>query len=885
MIPSLDRLWARLRAVFSQRQLDADFAMELAHHLDAQTADNIKAGMPPDEARRQAHLALGGVEQARELHRETRGLPWLEQFGRDFGYALRAFRRERGFTFIAVLILAVGIGLNTTVFSLVNTVLLRPLPFTHAERLVLISNGDPAKRNRSDLSAITSTVATWEGLQETAQALERLEAYDPFSVRHTFRLTSESGDPETVLAVEVTPGLFPMLGVRPQLGRLLLPEDATADAPLRVVLTDQLWSRRFQRDLGIVGRTIQINQRAVEVVGVLPPADPFTTVFFPAVRVDGFVPIVKEHSRNMGNTLTLIGRSKPGVSPEQTAADLRRAIDQLKQTHPREMRGVFADPIPLQQWVAGGLRQPLFFLWVAAGFVLAIVGFNLGGLLLARGAARGRELAVRSALGAGRGRLARQLLTECFALVAAGAVLGGLLAWGGITFLALRSGVEIPTLQTVRLDVAALGFTVLVCLATVLLCGVAPAWRLSRQGDLQLALKDEGHGSTAGRTQVRGRSLLVVLEIALACMLAISAGLMVRSLMNLLRVDLGFVPENLVAVRVDPIVTGTTEHVVFLEQLLDRVRAMPGVQAAGLTDCIPVERDRSWGLWLVPPDSTGERRWVGAHVRIVSPGLIGALGTPLLSGRDFTRDDNAKALRVILINRTLADYFWPGENPVGRQLNGGAGTVTVVGVVADVRHSGPEVPSGNEFYLPLEQMGGGSWDLMVRTRLPMRTLTASLREALRELDPTLPLTKVRPMSELVDRTMSSRRLLVSLVAGFATVALGLAALGLYGLISYSVTQRRREIGIRMALGADAAAVRRGVLDDTLRLACAGLVLGVVGTLALSRLLQSLLHGVSATDAPTYLVTLVGALACAMGAGYLPARRASRVDPLIALRAE
>jgi predicted permease len=886
MIPSLDRFWARLRAVFTSRQLDHDFTAELQHHLEALTADNVRAGMTPSEARRQAHLALGGMEQTRELHRETRGLPWLEQFSRDALFALRTFQRERGFTVVALSILAIGIGLNTGVFSLVNTVLLRPLPFADAERLVLISNGDPASVSRNELSNISSTVATWEALQETSQALEPIEAYDPFSVRHTFRLTSSSSDPETVLTVQVSPGLFPLLGMQPLLGRLLLPEDATPDAPPRTVLTHQLWSRRFHRDPTIIGSTIQINHRAVEVVGVLPPADPFTTVFFPAVRIDGYVPVVKERSRDWGNTLMLLGRIKPGLTPAQASADTLRAIEQIEASRPTNQPYVFANLTLVREWVAGNLRQPLLFLWIAAGLVLAIVGFNLGGLLLARGAARSREFAVRTALGAGRGRLARQLLTECFVLVAIGATLGGLIAWGGLTLLSARNGVEIPLLQNVRLDASALGFTVALCVVTVLLCGVAPALKLSGGGDLQHALKDESRGGSSGRAQVRVRSTLVILEVALACILAISAGLMVRSLVNLLRVDLGFAPDNLIAVRVDPVIAGDwPAHVNYLDALLERVRALPGVETAGLTDCIPVERDRSWSMYPIYPDSLEVQRWTSAHVRIVSPGLIGALGTTLLAGRDFTPADGTESPRVMVINRTLAHTFWPGEDAIGRQVNLGGRPITIIGVVADVRHAGPEVPSGNEFYLPLRQQGSGSWDLLVRTTLPVNVLTADLRQALRDIDPTLPLSKVRPVTELIDRTLSSRLLLVSLIGGFAAIALGLAALGLYGLISYSVTQRTREIGIRMALGADAALVQREVICDTLRLATFGLVLGLAGSLAAARLLQALLHGISAMDLPTYIVMTFGALVCALVAGYLPARRASRIDPMIALRAE
>jgi predicted permease len=885
MIAALQRLWARTRALFSGRRLDDDLAAELAHHLEAQTADFIRAGLPPEEARRRAHVALGGIEQTRELHRETRSLPWLEQCGRDLGYALRAFRRERGFTATALLILAMGVGLNTTVFSLVNTVLLRPLPFPDASQLVQISNGDPANPAQGDLSAIASTVATWEGLQQTTQAFARIEAYDPFSVRNTFRLTSDAAEPETILAVQVTPGLFPMLGMQPLLGRMLLPEDATREAPPRTVLTYQLWSRRFQRDPGIVGRTIQINRTPVEVVGVLPPADPFTTVFFPAVRVDTYVPVVTENSRNWGNTLALIGRTKPGISPAQAAADLRRALELTKERLPAHERYMFANGVSLQTAVAGSLRRPLLFLWVAAGLLLAIVGFNLGGLLLARGVRRGRELAVRAALGASRGRLARQLLTESLTLVAIGSAVGALLAYGCILLLSRRTGVEIPLLQAVRLDGSALGFTVLLCVATGLLCGVAPAWRLSR-ADLQAALNADGRGTTGGRAQVWTRSTLVLLELALASMLAISGGLMVRSLMNLLRVDLGFRPDQLIAVRIDPVAEQSEAALNYLGSILERAQALPGVQAAGFTDCIPVERDRSWAVFPINPDHPNERRYDGAHVRIVSQGLLRALGTALIAGRDFTASDDAKSPAVIIINRTLAERFWPGQNALGRQVMVSHRTpMTVIGVAADVRHGGPEVPSGNEFYLSMWQLGPGSFDLMVRTPLPVRTLTADLRGALREIDPTLPLTKVRPMSELVDRTLSSRRLVAALVGGFAVLALGLAAIGLYGLISYTVSLRTREIGIRMALGADGRSVRREVLGKTFQLASVGLALGVLGAMALSRLVESLLHGVSALDPSTYAVVVLGALGCVFFAGYLPARRASRVDPMIALRAE
>jgi predicted permease len=876
----IDRCLARLRAMFTQRELDADFNAELAHHVEAQTEDFIKAGMTPEEARRRARIAIGGIEQTRELHRETRGLPVLEQFGRDLRYTARMLRRERGFTVVALSILAIGVGLNTTVFSLVNTVLLRPMPFAHADRLIWIYNGDPSSSNR-DLSIIASKIDTWEGLRETSRAFEQIEAYDPFSVRQTYRLTG-NGDPETILAVDVSYGLFDMLGVRPMLGRQFLPEDALTNAPSRTILSHQLWQRRFASNAQIVGQTIHINNQAVEVIGVMPPADAFSSVFFPAVRVDLYGAVRNDVKRTWGNTLSLVGRTKPGTTIDVAHSDLLLAVGQLKQQHPEWNKFFWTNVMPLHDWVAGGLKRPLFFLWIAAGLVLAIVSFNLGGLLLARGAARRKELALRCALGAGQMRIVRQLLTECFALVATGSFLGALMAWGFIRFLAVRSSVEIPLLQSLRLDAASLGFTVLLCVITVVLCGALPAWRMAREGDLQNSLKDDGR-SSGGRQRTRSRSVLVILEVAFACVLAISAGLMVRSFFNLLKVDLGFQPNDLVAVRVDPVINGS--HASFLGLVLERVRALPGVEGAAVTDCVPVERDRTWGLYPVIQDNPGDQRWTGAHVRVVSPGLFHAMGTTLIAGRDFESTDTQDHPRVIIINQSLANTFWPGENAIGRQVANGNVPLTVIGVVADVRHAGPEAPSGNEMYFCMHQQGSSSWDMLIRTKLPVATLRTDLRNALRDVDATLPLTKLRPVQTLIDRTLSSRRLLVWLITGFAAIAVGLAALGLYGLISYTVTQQTKEIGIRMALGARASTVQRQIVGHTMMLAICGLALGLGVAFAAGQWVQSLLFGVSATDPMNFIWTTIALLSCALIAGYLPARRASRVDPLIALRAE
>lgn len=894
MSPRLDQWLARLCAVFTKPALDADFDAELAHYLELKTADNIKAGMTPDEAGRQARIALGGVEQVRELHRDARSVPWLDQFISDFGYAGRRLRRERGFTVAALLIIALGVGLNTTVFSLVNTVLLRPIPFAYADRLIWITNGDPSDSNRN-LSAITSQVDTWEGLRETSRALEQIEVYNPFSLLQTYRLAG-TGEPETVTSVDVSPGLFGMLGMSPQLGRFFRPEDAVKNAQPRIVLSHQLWRRHYSEDPHIVGQTVQINGVSMEVIGVLPPADPFTSAFFPAVRVDLYSPLVNDNLRPYGNALSLIGRAKPGITIDAIRSDLKIAMPQIKKARPTIYEYCSANVIALHDRIAGSLERPLRFLWIAAGLVLAIMSVNLGGLLLARGAARRKELTLRCALGAGWLRIARQLLTECFALVALGSFLGGLMAWGFIRLLAVSSSVEIPLLQSLRFDGASLGFTVMLCLVTVGLCGAFPAWKLARIRELVYPLRDEGRGYSGGRQRKQARSILVIIQVALACVLVISAGLMVRSFLNLLQTDLGFQPSNLVAVRID--LMGDGSPVDYIERVLERVRAMPGVEHAAFTDCIPVERDRGWAISTFGPN---DPHWAGAHIRIVTPELFAAMGTPLVAGRDFSREDsdehpaaityNQNPPRAnsaaIIINQTLAGQLWPGKNALGRQVNVmGNFSCTVIGVAADVRHDGPDVPADNEMYLSLRQAeGGDSWDMMIRTALPVATLAADLRHALSEVDATLPLTKIRPMQDLVDRTLSSRRLLVSLISGFAFIAVGLSAIGLYGVISYLVTQQTKEIGIRMALGANSSTVQREIVRKTMKLAIQGLTLGLILAFVAGRSLRSLLYGVTVTDGMTYIAAIMTILVCALIAGYLPARRASRVDPLISLRVD
>jgi len=877
---AIHRIPARIKAILHPGTLDSDLDDELAHHLDELTNDYIEKGFRPEDARREARMKLGGIAQLHELHRETRGIPWVENFVRDFRYACRGLKKDRGFALIVFLLIAIGIGLNTAVFSLVNTVLLRPLPFAASDRLIVISN-DPSGRAMHDASGLCHMIDTWEGLQKGTQSLEKIEAYNPFSLGATHRLTD--GDKlETVVSLDVSPGLFGMLGLQPILGRNFSASDATKNAPDRVVISYQFWRRHFNADPHIVGKTVHMNGQGVEIIGVLPEADTFTSVFFPTVRIDTFEALKNDVQRDWGNTVALVGRAKPGEQIGQIRADLDRVISQLEKQFPD--RGSFYASVEfLGDTVSGSLRRPLVFLWIAAGFLLAIVSFNLGGLLLARGTARKRELSVRRALGAGRSRIIQQLMTECFTLVVFGSILGSLLAWALIHFLSSRTGIEIPLLQHVRLDFASLSFTVLLCGITVLLCGLLPTWNLARKIDLQEALRDGGRGSSGGLNQSRTRSFLVIMEVACACVLAISATLMVRSLFKLMNVDLGFQPSQTVAVRID---SPTWPVNTYLQTVLDRVRLMPGIEKAGMTDCIPVERDRSWSIKPVDSTLPENKRWTDAHVRLITPGLFGAMGTPIIEGRDFTSDDKKEGPGVVIINRTLENHLWPNGHAIGKPLQVLGDIFTVIAVVQDTRHGGPEIPAGNEIYLSYNQVqGAGSWDLILRTSLPPATLHADLLSSLHQIDPTLPLTQIRSMKSVVDVTLSSRRLLVTLVGGFAAIALGLAMLGLYGLISYTVVQQTKETGIRVALGATSAVVVRRIIFQTLVLASIGLLLGLAGASFSTRAMQSLLYGVAAGDQLTYIWVAALLLALAGLSGFFPALRASRMDPMVALRGE
>ncbi|HEY0872390.1 MAG TPA: ABC transporter permease [Vicinamibacterales bacterium] len=806
---------------------------------------------------------------------------FLAEFLQDLRYTLRVLRRDAGFAAFAILIAGLGIGASVTVFSVVNTLLLRPLPFAEPDRLVWIANRDTA-----GLSGQTTQVSHMLDLRERTQSLSAVAGFFAFYGVGD-NLLSGTGEPERLSGVPVSGNFFDVLGIRPALGRTFTPEECAWNGPNAVMLAHGFWERRFNADPSIVGTALTINNEPHTVVGVLPASFDFGSIFAPGSHFDLYFPFpLAEQTDRWGNTMAMIGRLKPGVTPQASHEEVRAIASRLSTEHAGRRNRFEGNVKPLRDQVSGRIRLAVWVLAGAVGMVMLIVCANLSSLLLARTAARQKEIAIRTALGAGRWRLVAQALTEGMVLSCSGAILGFVLAIAGTRALASLEAMSVPLLRDVRVDFTALTFTAGIALATGIVFGLTPALQ-GRGAALTTALKDATRGSTEGRRRAWVRNALVVAEIAFACVLVVGAGLLVRSLMRVLEVDMGFVPERAATIRVDPDRTFETaeQRNAYYDEVLRRVKEIPGIESAGITDALPLGRNRTWGS--PAKGVTYERgRFPSAFPRIVSDSYITAMGIPLRAGRDISPHDTPSTEPVMLVNETMAKALWPGQDPIGKFVLGPcAKERRVVGVVGDVRHLALEQTSGNEMYIPLRQCGDlPSADLVVRSSLPPEQMASAVRAALRPIAPNLP-GNFRRMQELVDRSVSPRSFLVLLLGGFAVFALVLASLGIYGLISYSVSQRTQEIGIRMALGASAGDVQARIVMQTLSLAGIGIVMGTVVSWLAVRSADSLLFGVTPRDPGTFAGMLVVLTSVALVAGYFPARRASRVDPMVALRAE
>jgi predicted permease len=870
----------RLGSFFQKAQRDHDLDAEMESHLAFAIEENIQGGMEPGEARRRAMIRFGGVEAAKEIHRDARSLPFLECVVQDLRYALRTMRREPGFTLFAILIIGLGIGASATVFSVLNTVLVRPLPFHEPERLVWVANAP----SDEGLSAQTLQVVPFLAYKERNQSFSDLAAYFAFYGTGDSKL-KVNGEAERLNALPVSRDFFPLLGVRPQIGRLFSADECKWNAPKAVLLSHGLWQRRFAADPHIVGRAITLDDTPATVIGVLPASFDFGSVFAPGTHMELYFPFpLTQETDRWGNTIAVVGRLKPGVTVASAQAEATILGKRITSEQPNR-NGLTPRLSLLKEHVSGKLRPALTVLAFAVGVVMLIVCANLSNLLLARSTTRQKELAIRSALGASRGRLVRQILTESVLLCCGGAVLGVGLALGSTRALARLTTFSIPLLTDVHLDLGALLFTLLLTVLTGVVFGLLPALQVPKLA-VNDALKDQHRGSTDSRRHAWVRGTLVISEIAFACVLMVGTGLLIRSFLRVLDVNLGFQPARAAAMRIDPSARFSTPQQVttYIDEALRRVREISGVEGAGLTDALPLGRNRTWGAGAKGVIYKRDE-YPSAFVHIVTDGYLKAMGISLKAGRDISERDTTGSEPVILINETLARNLWPGQNPLGRLMKAGdEKDKRVVGVVSDVRHLALEQSSGPEMYLPMRQTQDyASVDLVVRSKMEESDLSASVRSALLPLDPGLPRERFRTLQQIVEQAVSPRRFIVLLLSGFACFALILASLGIYAVISYSVGQRTQEIGIRAALGASPGNLQKAILLQTLGLTAAGLLLGTAASGAVMQALKGLLFGVTPGDPVTFAAMLLVLTSVAVGAGYLPARRASRIDPMIALR--
>jgi predicted permease len=882
MLSAFHRLIGRIRAVFQRADFDRDLEFELEAHVQLLAEDHILRGTPREEAERLARIELGGVHQLHEAHREIRALPFLDTLRQDLRYTFRALRENPGFTAFAILIIGVGVGASSTIFSVVNTLLLRPLPLQDSRQLVWIYN-----LSDDGISEWSTQVGHFLDVRKQNQSFTDLAAYFAFSQPGDAKITGD-GETERLSSLLVSQNFFPMLDVRPVLGRTFTADESKWNAPATAVLSYGLWKRRYASDAHILGRTITVNDHPVTIIGIAPASFDFGTVFAPGNHVDLFQPMpLTQETNSWGNTLAVIGRLKPGISIQTARAEFKILANQIQKQHPdrNTLRPILTT---LEEHVTGRLRRALLVLAWAVGIVMLIVCANVANLQLARSATRQKEMAIRVALGAGRSRLIRQMLTESITLSCCGALLGIILAFAGTRLLAGLSAFNIPLLSTVTMDASSLVFCLVIAILTGLLFGLAPALQVPSIS-VHDTLKDTSRSSTGTKRHIWIRSTLVVSEIVFACVLLVGAGLLSRSFLNVLEVNLGFQPERAAALRIDPDAryTSQSERMSYFKQILDRVRSLPGISAAGLTDMLPLAGDRSWDI--TAKGKVYERgHYPEGFIRIVSDGYLQAMGIRLLAGRAFSAEDTQSSQPVAVINETLARTLWPGQNALGQivmgQGTGGPGR-QVVGLVSDVRHRALEQNSGCELYFPVSQWDeSGAEYLVIRTQLPPAAIASTIRTALHPIAPELSTNEFKTLQELVDKAVSPRRFVVLLLAGFSAFALILAALGIYAVISYSVSQRSAELGIRMALGASPSELRARIMLQTLRLAGLGMLIGGITSWILARTLNSLLFGVTVTDPPTFAGMLIALAAVAGLAGYLPSLRVSRIDPMAALRA-
>ena len=879
----------RLRALRHRDTVIDDIDREMRSHLELQVEANIRAGMSPAEAREKANRSFGNVNRAVDAAYDVKGGGLFETLAQDIRYGLRVLLKHKAFTSIAVITLALGIGANTAIFSVVNELLLRPLPYRDADRIVMLWEVSPEGRRQN-----TTSRANFRAWREQSTSYQHIAAFSD----QRFTLTGD-GEPEEVSGQLALPDIFRVLGVDPILGRTLLPEDGEAGSPLVAVLSYGLWQRRFGGQSSAIGQPITLNGIKFEIVGVMPPNFQFhikqrSGTGRPA-EVWVTLPMPTGSTENeRGRFLSTVARLKDGVTPEQAGAELRTIEARLSDEVPEFNKNYSAEVIPLREQFFGNVRRPLWLMLGAVGFVLLIACANVANLLLSLATSREKEIALRSALGARRSRIVRQLLTESLLLAVIGSVLGLGFAWLGIKALLLISPRDLVNLQGVGLNFSVLMWTLGVSILTGIIFGLAPALHISRL-NLNDSLKEGGKADSGQATGSRRlRSVLVVSEIALAVVLLASAGLLIRSFIRLQQVDRGFETDNVLTMVVRlPFARYQEDQqlVIFFNQAMERLRNLPGVQSAGMVNFLPLYGGlgSSTGFKIIgrpePPPGQGP----GCDVRVVDAGYFQTMNIPLLRGRNFSDLELREAKRVILINEALARKHFPNEDPIGQRLDVAMfekPVITeIIGVVGNVRYDSLIDEAPPAVYFPHPELPYPFMSFALRTDGDPALLAPAVQREIRALDPNQPVGDVRTMNQVMSEAVSRSRfntLLLGLFAGLATL---LSAVGIFGVMNYSVSLRTRELGLRLAIGAQPRQVLLLVLKQGLMLTIAGVVIGLLAAFALTRLLSGLLFGVEAVDATTFatislLLVVISLLAC-----YLPARRAMRIDPMMALRYE
>src|SRR5262245_12665472 len=889
-IEMLSKLKTALRTLFRRPQAEYELDEELRYHIERQTEQYIRLGLKPEEALIAARMAFGGVEQAKERSRDARGVKWIEDLWQDLRYGVRMLVKTPGFTLVACLTLALGIGANTAIFSVVYGVLLKQLPYPNPDRIVTVTLMFP-QRNIELLRA--RDYLDW---REQSQSFAQLACYDTSETNLT-----GSGEAERLILGRVSTNFFPSLDITPLLGRGFLPGEDQPGGQRVMLLSQQLWQGRFSSDPNIVGKTLVLDGSGYLVVGVMASGInlPGGVGFFEAdyqPNIDAWVPLVHNarDDRREFFPVNVIGRLKPDVTLAQAQADLDVITDRIKQAYPAMYEGAHVKVSRLSEHLVGNARLALLILSSAVVFVLMIACVNVVSLLLVRAMARRKELAVRAALGAGRARLIRQLLTETTILSFLGGVIGLLLAWGGIRWLVALEPDWIPRVKELGINGTVLGFTLLISILTGVITGLLPALLASRI-DLNETLK-EGLGTkfSNSRGWWRASPTLIVVELALSLVLLIGAGLMIKSFLRLLGVEKGFQPENVLTMRVrlndSKYPRGSPQRLTYCRELVEHLQALSGVQSVAFTSWLPLTGLSGRAALRIegrPPWENGIAPIV--EISTVSSAYFRTLGMQLRAGRFFIEADHADAPRVVIINETLAMRFFPGEDPLGKRLdsfNPKSPWAVIVGVVANVKHLGPDKEVKPELYFPDSQTGLYTEPVLaVRTTIEPARMAADLRGEVAAIDPDQPIYEVMTMEQRLANSIALRRNSMLLFTIFAVIALIIAAIGIYGVISYSVSQRTHEIGIRMALGAERLDVLKLVFKQGLKLISAGITIGLIASLALTRLMKNLLFEVSATDPAIYGLIALLFVGVALIASYIPTRRATKVDPLQALRRE